>query len=1273
MSAGRAWTPTDQDLLRPYVPRMVVDWLRATPQSSYREVEGTLAFVDISGFTRLTERLARKGRIGAEEMSDTLSTIFTGLLGVAYEDGAGLVKWGGDAVLLLFDGDAHAARAARAAVRMRGALRELGKVDTSAGRLQLRMSVGIHSGTFHFFLVGDPALHRELLVSGPAASTTAEIEALTGAGQVGLSRQTAEALPERIVRPGPEGIFLLRSEPSVPAWPAPSQPDTAGLDLGSTLSAPVRAHLLGGGGEPEHRHIAVAFVQFSGTDELLRASGPQRLADALDECVRNVQEAADRHGVTFFETDINKDGGKIMLVAGAPTSAGANEERMLLATRLILDRPGALPLRIGVNSGPVFSGDFGPTFRRTYSVKGDAVNLAARVMGRASPGQLLATTGTLARSRTSFDTEPLAPFMVKGKAKPVEAASVGPARHEARPHDVDLPLVGREVEMGVLTGALDSARSRHGVVVELVGEPGIGKSRLVDELTDRAADVDVFFTACDEYESSTAYYPFRSLLREVCGLPVGSTAKLVLERLVGRVAAEDPDLVPWLPLLGIPLDVELPATEATRGLDEKFRKAKVEDVCVRFLEATLPTAALLVFDDVHWMDDVSADLLQQICGRAPMRPWLVLLTRRDVESGFVPDSDDVVRLRPAPIEAALALSLVEESMQDAPLPPHTVAAIAERAGGNPLFLRSLLTAARTGGVTGALPESVEGLVTSQIDRLTADERALLRFASVLGVSFAEDQLRQMLGEDDRLPTGRGTMQRLGEFLEPAGHGRFRFHHALIRDAAYEGLSYRRRRELHGRVGELLESGSDPEDQAELLSMHYFYAGRSDKAWHYSRVAGERSRAKYAYVEATEFFGRAVASARRLPELDARVLADVYEAMGDAHMLVGDNEDARRSYRAARKVAAADPVHEAHLLLQEAKVDLHQGRPQQCLRLVTRGLHRLSADGEPAEMAMRARLEFLYSFTRVRQGRYGEAVKWGHRAEQHALAATEKRALAEVYGVMQGISTFSRFAHERPYGEMALTLYEELGDLLATANIVNNLAAAAFFDGLWSDALAMYARARDDYARVGHQLGVITTEYNRAEILSRQGYHGEAESQLRWVRSAAEGFGEQDLAATAVRELGRLLVQTDRLKEGRELLDTAHVLFVALGEHSEVLATDVEIAAGLLADGDLAAALAACDAAKATAVKLAVDAMLPTIGRVRGAVLLALGRVEEARDELEAALAISGQQGSYEAGFIQMVLAQARTLLGDPSAPQTRADGLRLLQSLGVRASAAAEF
>ena len=189
----------ESELLGPYVPRLLVDWLRSTPDARVREVEGSLAFVDISGFTSLTERLGRKGRVGAEEISNILDATFASLLSVAYEDGAGLVKWGGDAVLLLFEGPDHAARATHAAHRMRATMRDVGRLVTSVGQVTLRMSVGIHSGIFHFFLVGDPQYHRELLVSGPAASRTAEMEQIAAAGEIAVSPSTARLLPRSVV------------------------------------------------------------------------------------------------------------------------------------------------------------------------------------------------------------------------------------------------------------------------------------------------------------------------------------------------------------------------------------------------------------------------------------------------------------------------------------------------------------------------------------------------------------------------------------------------------------------------------------------------------------------------------------------------------------------------------------------------------------------------------------------------------------------------------------------------------------------------------------------------------------------------------------------------------------------------------------------------------------------------------------------------------------------------------------------------------------------
>src|SRR5690349_255015 len=180
------------ELLKPFVPRLLIDWLRETPLAPFKEVEGSLAFVDISGFTTLTERLAAKGKVGAEELDDILNTVFEELLAVAYDDGAGLIKWGGDAVLLLFEGNDHAARACRAAMGMQRTIRRIGRLRTSAGVVRLGMSVGIHSGTFHFFLAGD--LHRELLIAGPGATATALMESIAEAGEVAISPETAALL-----------------------------------------------------------------------------------------------------------------------------------------------------------------------------------------------------------------------------------------------------------------------------------------------------------------------------------------------------------------------------------------------------------------------------------------------------------------------------------------------------------------------------------------------------------------------------------------------------------------------------------------------------------------------------------------------------------------------------------------------------------------------------------------------------------------------------------------------------------------------------------------------------------------------------------------------------------------------------------------------------------------------------------------------------------------------------------------------------------------------
>src|SRR5439155_7951122 len=197
--------------LSPYVPRLVVEWLADDPGAEWREVDGTMAFVDISGFTAMSEKLAGEGKAGAEQVTEVMNATFEALLDVAYAYGGGLLKFGGDALLLFFDEEGHEARAARTAVELRKTLRALGRPQTTAGPVTLKMHVGLHSGRFQFFLVGDD--HRELIVAGPSATETVRMEAAAQAGEIAVSAAAAAALPASVLGAPLDGGYLLASAP----------------------------------------------------------------------------------------------------------------------------------------------------------------------------------------------------------------------------------------------------------------------------------------------------------------------------------------------------------------------------------------------------------------------------------------------------------------------------------------------------------------------------------------------------------------------------------------------------------------------------------------------------------------------------------------------------------------------------------------------------------------------------------------------------------------------------------------------------------------------------------------------------------------------------------------------------------------------------------------------------------------------------------------------------------------------------------------------------
>ena len=652
--------------LLPYLPRLVVEWISDEPTRRARRLDGTIVFIDISGFTKLSERLAKAGNIGGEELAATIGTTFAELLAVAYANGGRLLKFGGDALLLLFDGDGHPQRACHSAVGMRRTLRERGALDVLGQNVRLRMSVGVHTGEFHFFLVGRS--HRELVVTGPGFTGTAGLEAAADAGEIMISTATARAIPASSVGPEKGPGRLLRRAPPVdhdPNVAFPALELRADVDLATCIPAGLRASLIAAS-TPEHRRATIAFVHFDGTDELIATRPLDDVARDLDQLITTVQDAADRNGVTFLATDVDRDGGKVILTAGVPSSSGDDERRMLLTVREIIDAHVAIPVRIGVNRGPVFAGDVGPSYRRTYTVMGDAVNLAARLMAHAGPGQILATHEILDRSPTAFDLTAVEPFLVKGKTKPVEAWRVGPVvGAKAETAAAELPFTGRRDELDVLTDAAAAASGGSGRFVEIVGAAGMGKSRLVAELRPRCAPMRELSTRCELYEATTPYFPLRGVVRHVLGLDPVEREDADPDRLREAVRAVAPDLVAWTPLIAAVADVPMGDTTETEQVEEQFRVARLGAVLREVLTEVLDSPTLLVIEDAQWIDDASAELLDALTADLASRPWLVVVTRRDETTEPVVGRADVVRLVLDPLARDDVVGLLRDATLDA--------------------------------------------------------------------------------------------------------------------------------------------------------------------------------------------------------------------------------------------------------------------------------------------------------------------------------------------------------------------------------------------------------------------------------------------------------------------------------------------------------------------------------------------------------------------------------------------------------------------------------
>jgi tetratricopeptide (TPR) repeat protein len=617
-----------------------------------------------------------------------------------------------------------------------------------------------------------------------------------------------------------------------------------------------------------------------------------------------------------------------------------------------------------------------------------------------------------------------------------------------------------------------------------------------------------------------------------------------------------------------------------------------------------------------------------------------------------------MELQPLSLQQA-AETLITAS-DDSPMLPHEIRVLAERSMGNPMFLEELWRAHREGAPVDALPDSVDSAVTAQIDRLSPRNRQVLRHAAVLGTTFTGRELTDLLEPEggrvdapgDQPSTPEPIAPALEEFLSTERSGLIRFRSAMVRDCAYEGLPFRRRKELHARAANALVARTGDDSEAELLSLHYFHAQHYEEAWRYARLAGHRAGDKYANLEAATLFQRALASVGRLRDVGPSEVASTWESLGDVRERAGDYRGASLAYRRARKLLGSDLVAQAELCLKEAWMPERVGRYSEAVRWIRRGLAMVEGvEGDEAGR-LRSQLMTWYAMVRQAQGRSRESVTWCERAIDEARRYGDRDAEAHALFTLDSAWVWLGRTDLATHSSEALAIYHELGDLAGQAVVLNNLGAFEYFRGAWDEAASLYARGRDARLATGNDVDAAIGTINIGEILADQGRNEEGRSQLRdalrVLRAASYRYG----IAYATMLLGRLEARTGAFNDAHCHLEEARREFADIGLHFDASEVDSMVTECFVLQGRSQDALDLADRLVGEMKEQGSPRGVALVERVRGYAYLQQGDLEEAHSAFEASRESAEElNADYELVLTLMGLRKLAERQGAPSAAE----------------------
>ena len=737
--------------------------------------------------------------------------------------------------------------------------------------------------------------------------------------------------------------------------------------------------------EGERKQVTVLFCDMVRSSGLALELGPERFHEVIDRFFRVALAEVHRYGGTVNQ--FLGDG--FMALFGAPIAHEDHARRAVLAALGITERA-EVRIRIGINSGLVVVGAIGDDLRVDYTAFGDTTVLAARLQAAAPPGAVLVSKRTAKAVRGYFRLEEMPPVPVKERTvTPLRVTGLGPRTSRIAAGDELSPLTGRDTELAELRLLLEAVAAGEGQVVGLTGDPGLGKSRLALEfrrLAERTADVRE--GRCLSYGSGIAYLPLFELVRDVCGIAVAEPPDVVAAKIETKLGALGLDVA-----LARYLGHAFGVSTSDPGLDPQAIRARTFDALRQLLMAEAGRWPLVVLvEDLHWIDQTSEVFLAQFADELPSVPVMLLVTYR---SGYAPPwigKSFATQLALRPLSPAASEQIVSAILGTGD--PGAATEIAARGEGNPFFLEELARASLDAGDAVAVPETVQQVLAARIDRLSADQKAGIQLAAVLGREFGLRLAEDIWDGSGPLEARLAELKGLEFLRERPGlaNRTFVFKHALTREVAYDSMLEARRRVLHGRAGVALEGSEDSQrfERGELLAYHFSRSGEPARAIRYLAQAGDRARDRYANEEAVAAYGQAIELIERLnggQRPDAH--AAICESLGTVLVRLSRFDEALAAYQKGM-TATSDPYRTSRLLVRCAEADNGAHRYQEALAQCALGEQALGPAGPAPEP------QWLSAWLAVQAQRMG-ILYWLNDVQEYAKLIERVRPVVEAHG------------------------------------------------------------------------------------------------------------------------------------------------------------------------------------------------------------------------------------------------------------------------------------